>query len=199
MIAELPSTCEPVAQVAQQLTHLDTFTGIGGFTFAFEQEGFRPIGFAETDPYACAVLKKHWPNVRNYGDVRNIGTLHKHISALTGGFPCQDISLAKQGAEGIDGTQSSYWFWLLEVIKRNRPDFCLAENVPALRTRGGERVLAGLDKAGYEARPFLVEARHVGADHIRERVWIFAYSRSLRKEGIAHKFRFWHVWTKGAA
>lgn len=166
------------------LTHLDLFSGIGGFSLAFEREGFTTIGFAEIDPFACAVLKKHWPNVKNYGDVRNISNIHRHISVITGGFPCQDVSLANQNAEGLSGKRSSYWFWLLEIIKRNRPDFCLIENVPALRARGGERVLIGLEKAGYTARPFLVEARQVGADHIRERVWIFAYSRSIRRKGL---------------
>lgn len=173
-----------------QPTHLDLFSGIGGFSLAFEREGFKTIGFAEIDPYACAVLKKHWPHVRNYGDVRNIGRVYQRVSVVTGGFPCQDVSVAKQKAEGLSGKRSGYWFWMLEIIRRNRPDFCLIENVPALRTRGGERVLFGLEKEGYNARPFMVEARHAGADHIRERVWIFAYARCIRSQGLLASANF---------
>ena len=53
-------------------THLDLFSGIGGFSLAFEAVGFRTIGFSEIDPYASAVLRKHWPDVPNYGDVSKL-------------------------------------------------------------------------------------------------------------------------------
>lgn len=56
----------------EQPTHLDLFSGIGGFSLAFEAEGFRTIGFAEIDPGANSVLQAHWPETRNFGDVRNI-------------------------------------------------------------------------------------------------------------------------------
>jgi DNA (cytosine-5)-methyltransferase 1 len=66
---------------------LTFFSGIGGFSLAFEAEGFRTIGFSEIDPYACAVLRKHWPGVTNYGDVRAIPAIGCDV--ITGGFPCQ--------------------------------------------------------------------------------------------------------------
>lgn len=53
-------------------THLDLFSGIGGFGFAFERAGFRTIAFCENDHYPSAVLKKHWPDVPNYGDVSKL-------------------------------------------------------------------------------------------------------------------------------
>jgi hypothetical protein len=57
---------------SEKPTHLDLFSGIGGFSLAFEAEGFKTIGFSETDPFAARVLKKRWPNIPNYGDVRTI-------------------------------------------------------------------------------------------------------------------------------
>lgn len=167
-------------QAVSKPTLLDLFSGIGGFSLAFEREGFSTIGFAEIDPWASAVLKKHWPNVRNYGDVRNIGNLYnKRSDVITLGFPCQDISVGGDGV-GLAGKRSSLWFWAYEIIRRNKPSFCLIENVPALRTRGADTVLADLEKAGYAARPFVVEARTAGAAHQRERVWIVAYFNRVR-------------------
>lgn len=53
-------------------THLDLFSGIGGFSIGFESEGFRTIAFAETDPDASVILKEKWPDVPNLGDVRGL-------------------------------------------------------------------------------------------------------------------------------
>jgi DNA (cytosine-5)-methyltransferase 1 len=166
-------------------TLLDLFSGIGGFSLAFEREGFRTIGFSEVDPYACSVLRKHWPNVHNYGDIRNVGRIYRPIDVIAGGFPCQDISTAG-GMVGLDGKRSGMWFWMLETIRRNRPRFCVIENVPALRVGGIERVEAGLEDAGYKVRSFLLEAFHAGADHPRSRFIIIAYSKRLRRSPILH-------------
>jgi DNA (cytosine-5)-methyltransferase 1 len=54
------------------LTHLDLFSGIGGFALAAASAGFQTIGFSEIEPYSCAVLKKHWPEIKNYGDIRHL-------------------------------------------------------------------------------------------------------------------------------
>ena len=56
------------------MTHFDLFTGLGGFTLAAEAVGIETIGFSEVDPFACKILKQHWPLILNYGDIRNIAT-----------------------------------------------------------------------------------------------------------------------------
>lgn len=89
----------------------------------------------------------------------------------TGGFPCQDISCAGKG-EGISGERSGLWFEFLRLIRACRPARLLIENVPALRTRGADEVLDGLEREGYSARPIVVGAWAVGAPHRRNRVWI---------------------------
>jgi hypothetical protein len=53
-------------------THLDLFSGIGGFALAAASAGYQTIGFSEIEPYACKILKRHWPDVPNHGDIRNI-------------------------------------------------------------------------------------------------------------------------------
>ena len=82
---------------------LDLFSGIGGFALGLEAAGFETAAFCEIYPYAQKVLKKNWPGVPIYDDVRRI-TADRLVSdgvgvdVITGGFPCQDISTA--GTEG---------------------------------------------------------------------------------------------------
>ncbi len=92
-------------------------------------------------------------------------------SVVTGGFPCQDISVAGKGA-GINGARSGLWGEMHRVICYVRPKWVIVENVPALRTRGIDRVLGDLEGLSYEAWPLVVGADDVGAPHRRKRVWI---------------------------
>lgn len=93
--------------------------------------------------------------------------------AIVGGFPCQDISCAGRG-DGLSGERSGLWFEYLRLVQEVRPAWVLAENVPALRTRGIDTVLGGLEQEGYACWPVVVGARHVGAPHRRDRVFIVA-------------------------
>ena len=93
--------------------------------------------------------------------------------AIVGGFPCQDISVAGRG-DGLSGERSGLWFEFLRLVQEVRPTWVLAENVPALRTRGIDTVLGGLEQEGYACWPVVVGARHVGAPHRRDRVFIVA-------------------------
>lgn len=92
-------------------------------------------------------------------------------SILTGGFPCQDISAAGKGA-GIEGNRSGLWREMFRIIRTVRPDWLLIENVPVLRTRGADRVIAPLERIGYACWPSVVGAWAVGAPQKRDRVWI---------------------------
>lgn len=57
----------------QKLRVLDLFSGIGGFSLGLERSGgFETVAFCEIEPYCRAVLKKHWPNVKQYDDVRTL-------------------------------------------------------------------------------------------------------------------------------
>jgi DNA (cytosine-5)-methyltransferase 1 len=154
----------------EQPTHLDLFSGIGGFSLAFEAEGFKTIGFAEIDPYASAVLKKHWPNVPNYGDVRDVPTIQ--CSVITGGLPCQPFSVAgkRRGSED----DRHLWPALLSVIGWCEPEFCLLENVPGIIGMELDNVLSDLEGIHYATRALVVPAAARDARHIRQRVWILA-------------------------
>jgi DNA (cytosine-5)-methyltransferase 1 len=133
------------------LTVGSLFSGIGGFELGLERAGMRVLWQAETDPYASAVLAKHWPGVRNHGDVRNVraGAVEP-VDVICGGFPCQDISNAGKRA-GIDGERSGLWSEYARIVGELRPRYVIVENVAALLGRGIERVLGDLAALGFDA------------------------------------------------
>jgi DNA (cytosine-5)-methyltransferase 1 len=93
---------------------------------------------------------------------------------ITGGFPCQDISVAGKGA-GITGLRSGLWFEYARLIGEIRPRYAIMENVGVLTRRGLDRVLGSLAEIGYDAEWSDIRASDVGAPHRRERIWIVAY------------------------
>jgi len=103
---------------------------------------------------------------------------------ITGGFPCQDISVAGKG-EGIGGSRSGLWFEYWRIIRDLRPRYAIMENVGALTFRGLDRVLGSLAEIGYDAEWQDIRAEDMGAPHRRERIWIVAYPNTTRLQGCA--------------
>jgi DNA (cytosine-5)-methyltransferase 1 len=163
-----------------KLRLLDLFSGIGGFSLGLERSGnFETVAFCEIEPYPRAVLKKHWPNVKVYEDVKELSRERLEadglgIDAICGGFPCQDISTAGRGA-GLAGERSGLWFEFHRLIKEIKPQVAIIENVSALRSRGLDQVLRSLSEIGYDAEWHCIPASAVGAPHRRDRIWIVAY------------------------
>ncbi len=158
-------------------THLDLFSGIGGFALAAQWAGFRTVGFAETDDYASKVLKRHWPLAPNFGDVRNVkpGPLGK-IDLVTAGFPCQPFSLA--GELSGDTDERFLWPECARVLRDFRPGFALFENVPNIIAIDGgrtfNRILSDISAVGYDCLWNCLPASAVGCLHRRDRIWILA-------------------------
>src|SRR4051812_2488127 len=99
------------------LRHLDLFSGIGGFALAARMVGgYETVAFCEIEPYCQSVLRKHWPDVPIYDDVRSLsGRDIRACDVLTGGFPCQDVSNAGKRA-GIDGERSGLWSEIRRLV-----------------------------------------------------------------------------------
>jgi DNA (cytosine-5)-methyltransferase 1 len=168
------------------MRHLDLFSGIGGFALAAQRvwgPEHEVVAFAELDPYCRAVLRKHWPDVRIYDDVRYLkNRYYENIDLLTGGFPCQPFSAAGQQR----GEDDNRYLWpeMLRVIERYRPRWVLGENVPGIIDMALDQVLTDLENAGYEARPIGIPACGVDAPHRRERIWIIAHGDGDGRSGI---------------
>lgn len=165
------------------MKYLSLFTGIGGMDLGLDRAGMTCIGQVEIDPYCRAVLARHWPDVKRMEDVRDVtAESFERPDLICGGFPCQDISVAGKGA-GLTGARSGLWYEMLRVIRASRPRWVLAENVPALRTRGADAVLDDLEGAGYTCWPLVVGAEHVGAPHRRHWVFIVGHLADTDQRG----------------
>jgi DNA (cytosine-5)-methyltransferase 1 len=114
------------------------------------------------------------------------------IDVVSGGFPCQDISSAGKGA-GIDGERSGMWSHMARIIGEVRPQYAYIENSPMLITRGLERVLADLAQMGFNAEWGVLSAADVGANHIRERIWIVAKDTQQHRF-FSHTEHNWDGW-----
>jgi DNA (cytosine-5)-methyltransferase 1 len=167
---------------------LDLFSGIGGFSIGLEKAGFKTVAFCEIEPFPRSVLKKHWPTIPVYEDVKTLSAERLRADGITvdvicGGFPCQDISLAGKGA-GLSGERSGLWFEFHRLIQEIRPKYVIAENVSALRSRGLDQVLRSLAEIGYDAEWHCIPASAVGAPHQRDRIWIVAYPHNSRLQRL---------------
>jgi DNA (cytosine-5)-methyltransferase 1 len=178
---------------------LDLFSGIGGFSLGLERSGpFKTVAFCEIEPFPRAVLKKHWPYVPQYDDVRKLTAARLaadgiEVDAICGGFPCQDVSLAGRRA-GLAGERSGLWSEYRRLISELRPQIVIVENTPGLLSKGMGTVLGDLAALGFDAEWHCLPASAVGARHARERVWIVAYPASER-----HEINSGAKWGKAAA
>jgi len=189
------------------MNHLDLFSGIGGFAIAVDTvwPGSTHT-FCDNDTFCQAVLNKHWPNSKIYGDIRELaadtrGEKQRGIPSgareavpapwrgsfdlITGGFPCQPFSQAGK-RKGTDDDRH-LWPEMFRVIRAFTPTWVVAENVRGLLTLGGgvvfEQVCADLEGAGYEVQPLVIPACAVNAPHRRDRVWFVANRKGAERNG----------------
>lgn len=171
------------------LKHGSLFSGIGMIDYGLETAGIETAWQVEIDAYCQAVLKKHWPDVKRYGDVKQCkGEDLERIDILSGGFPCTDISIAGHGP-GI-GTpeqptsRSGLWFEFRRLISEIRPTWVIVENVARLcHTDDGSRVLSDLAEEGYAGWPIILGTEILGTPHPRPRTWIVACNDYPNSDG----------------
>lgn len=160
------------------LNGLDLFSGIGGIGFALNP-WVRTVAYCEQDRYAQAVLLSRMSSgdidrAPIWDDVRTLrGDQLPRVDIIFGGFPCQDLSVAGAGA-GLAGERSGLFYEVARLVRECQPTYVFLENVPAIRTRGGERVVKELASLGYDCRWTTLSAAEVGAPHKRDRWWLLA-------------------------
>ena len=172
-----PST---TTYVLSYTNHASLFSGIGGFDLAAEWMGWQNVFNCEWEEFPRKVLKHHFPNAIQYGDIKELdATSHLgRVDILTGGFPCQPYSLAGKRMGKED--ERHLWPEMCRVIREVQPRWVVGENVRGIIGWNGgmvfDEVQADLESEGYEVTPYVLPAAAVGAPHRRDRVWFVAYA-----------------------
>lgn len=185
------------------------FTGTGMLDLAVQDVfGGEVVWQCENDAAASAVLKHHFPEIPNLGDITTVDWKRvEPVDVLCGGFPCQDVSAAGQRAGLHPSTRSGLWTYFAEAIAVLKPSIVVIENVrgllsakahrsnlessdpavelPILRAAGA--VLGDLAQIGYDAKWTVVAASDVGSCHKRDRVFIVAHPRPQQHQRNGHK------------
>lgn len=167
------------------MRELGLFAGAGGGLLASKLLGWSTVCAVEIDTHCQRVLAQrqldgHLDPFPIWDDVRTFDGLpwRGYVDVISGGFPCQDISSAG-GRTGITGERSGLWREFARIIREVRPAYVFVENSPDLVSRGLGVVLGDLASLGFDARWDVFGARHVGAPHDRDRIWIVAHSNSI--------------------
>jgi len=147
---------------------LDLFSGIGGFSLGLERAGFSTVAFCEIDPFCQKVLKKHWPDVPIYTDIKEFRGDEIRADVICGGFPCQPFSTASRGRR----TAIDLWPEMARIIRENKPRIVIAENVAINPINTAKHFLESL---GYRVTTKNISAHDAGADHERVRWWLIAH------------------------
>jgi len=153
-------------------------SGVAGLELGFPKD-WECVGFAEIDKYASAILKYHFPNIKNYGDVYAIKWKEiPDFDLLSGGTPCQDLSIAGKRA-GLAGSRSRLFFEFIRALKEKKPKYFIWENVKgALSSNEGfdfVRVLLEFSEAGYNLWWQVLNAKDFGVPQNRERIFIVGF------------------------
>jgi DNA (cytosine-5)-methyltransferase 1 len=179
------------------------FSGYGGLDLAVSKvTGAQVAWHVEFDSAPSRILEHHFPGVPNYGDINQVDfRAIEPVDILTGGFPCQDLSLAGKRAGLKDGTRSGLWSEFARAIEEIRPRMVVIENVRGLLSANAENgmeypdevvgnlrgrsplraigaVLGDLADLGYDAKWTGVRAADAGAPHNRFRIFIVAFPNS---------------------
>lgn len=144
------------------------------------------IGFSEIDKYASAVLRYHWPNTKNYGDIKKINWSEvPDFDLLTGGSPCQDLSIAGK-RKGLTGERSGLFYEYVRALQEKKPRYFIWENVKgALSSNGGRdfaRVLNAFSEAGYSLWWQVLNAKDFGVPQNRERIFVIGFRDGCPRE-----------------
>lgn len=147
---------------------LSLFDGISCAYKALERAGIPVQKYyaSEIDKHAVAISKVHVPCRIDLGDVRSVGELEDPIDLLVGGSPCQDLSIAKKGRQGLAGNRSSLFWEYVRIKDTVKPKWFILENVASMPKADKDTITQTL---GVE--PILINASLVSAQSRKRLFW----------------------------
>jgi DNA (cytosine-5)-methyltransferase 1 len=165
------------------------FTGIGGFDIGLERAGFEITFQCEINKFCRSILKRQWPEIPHHENIKELHAIDIPQSDVwTGGFPCQDVSLARMGARaGLRGKRSGLFYDFARLIGEARPRVVLLENVAGLlsshRGRDFGVVIGTLAEFGYSVGWRVLNSKNFGVPQSRQRVYIVGCHRDVHGPG----------------
>ncbi|MFD3801476.1 DNA cytosine methyltransferase [Kocuria palustris] len=154
------------------------FAGIGGFDLGFERAGMQTVWQCEIKEFCRDILSQYWPEVAKAVDILEVEPNDIPDAEIwAGGFPCQDISLARMGPRsGLRGSQSGLFFKFAELLEARRPETVILENVAALLSSNQGRdfglIIRTLADLGYGVAWRVLDSRYFGVPQSRSRIFI---------------------------
>ena len=164
------------------LTAVSLFAGVGGFDLAMQRNGIKTVATVEIDKNARGILQRRFPEATHFEDVTKVtgnelraaGFIPKR-GIITGGFPCQDLSVAGKRA-GLAGERSGLYWEIIRLVDELSPAYLVLENVPGLLSSNGGRdmgtVVGALSIRGYGVSWRVLDAQYFGVAQRRRRVFI---------------------------
>ena len=163
-------------------TAVSLFAGVGGFDLALERAGVKVVASVEWDKNAQNVLRKQFPNAQVFGDIQGVSGeqlraagFNPEDGIITGGFPCQDLSVAGKRA-GLAGSRSGLFWEICRLLDETRTQTFILENVPGLLSSNNGRdmavVIEALVERGYRIAWRVLDAQYFGVPQRRRRVFI---------------------------
>jgi DNA (cytosine-5)-methyltransferase 1 len=177
--------CSPTqrqTKLVLMLTGVSLFAGIGGFDLAMQRQGVKVVASVEIDKKCNEVLAHHFPGATQFTDVTTVTgkdlidagfTPSKGI--ITGGFPCQDLSVAGKRA-GLAGERSGLFWEIARIVEETQTEYFIIENVPGLLSSNNGKdfgvVIGTMADIGYSLGWRVLDAQHFGVPQRRKRVFI---------------------------
>jgi DNA (cytosine-5)-methyltransferase 1 len=173
------------------LTAVSLFAGIGGFDIALEKNNIEVKAAVEIEKKSREVLAKRFPKTKLFGDVKEVSGEQLRSAGfipergiITGGFPCQDLSIAGL-RKGLEGERSGLFYEIIRLTDELRPKFILLENVPGLLSSQQGRdmgiVITALVERGYGICWRVLDSQNFGVAQRRKRIFIIASLRDHRR------------------
>jgi len=168
--------------VVDMTTAVSLFAGVGGFDLALERAGVKVVASVEWDKNAQNILKRRFPNSTIFGDIQGVtgeqlraAGFNPTNGIITGGFPCQDLSVAGK-RKGLAGARSGLFWEICRLLDETRTQTFILENVPGLLSSNNGRdmavVIEALVERGYRIAWRVLDAQYFGVPQRRRRVFI---------------------------
>ena len=164
------------------LTGVSLFAGVGGFDLAMQRQGVKVVASVEIDKNCNKVLAKHFPDTQQFNDITTVkgsdligAGFEPSKGIITGGFPCQDLSVAGKRA-GLAGERSGLFWEIARIVEETQSEYAILENVPGLLSSNNGAdfavVLGTMADLGYSVAWRVLDAQYFGVPQRRKRVFI---------------------------